>query len=145
MNSNIHMLGWFSRKTLCIALAVVIALGFLAGGAMADSCTGGADCLICVAATHSHLPGMDGEIVNRACGSSAPNSSCGFETGPRRDEFDRIAAVAESGGHSYSGIFMAASDEFDPSYLHRGFLTQFQYPHRGEPTPIYLRNQSLLR
>ena len=145
MNSNIQILGGFSRKTLCIALIMLIGLSLSAGGALANSCKGGADCLICAAETHARLPGMDGGMVNRACGSSAPNSSCGFETGPRGDKFDRIAAVAQSGFHTYAGVFLAASDEFDPSYLHRGFLAQFQYPHRGEPTPIYLRHQSLLR
>ena len=144
MKVHLPIFGELFRKTLCIALAMAIGFGFLAVGAMANSCNGGIDCWSCAAAAHSHSPGMDVEMVSRACESTEQNSSCGLETGPSGDEFDRLAAVAESGGNTYSGIFSVASEEFDPSYGRSRFLTQFQYSHRGESTPIYLRNHSLL-
>lgn len=144
MKSHLYIRGEFSRKTFCIALAMVIGFSFLAGGAMANSCKVGADCLSCAAAAHSHMPGMDVEMVNRTCESTEPNSSCGFETSANRDATDRTAAVAESGGRTYSGIFSAAFDAHAHSHLYRAFLTQFQYSNPGESTPIYLRNHSLL-
>jgi hypothetical protein len=144
MNLKLNILNVFSRKTLWIAFTLLMGFSFSAGGVLANSCQGGADCLICATAAHPHLPGMDVEMVNPGCQSAGQNRSCGFESGHRPDEFDSMAAVAGSGTQPYSGIFSAASDEFDPTHLHQGFITQFHYPGRGELTPIYLLNQSLL-
>jgi hypothetical protein len=145
MNPKIHIRGEFTRKALWTAFILLIGFSFSTGGVLASSCQGGADCLICAAAVHPHLPGMDVEMVNRGCASAAEqNSSCGFETGHSADELNSIAAVAESITHPYSGIFSAASDDFDQAHLHKRFITQFRYPARGELTPIYLLNQSLL-
>ena len=144
MNPNLHILGQLPRKTLFIAFLLLIGLSFLAGGAMANSCRGGADCLSCAAAAHFHIPGMDVEMVNQDCKSTDQNSSCGFETDPSADEFSRIAAVAESGGRSYFPIFSLASDECDHAHLHRGSITKFHNPDRGRFTPLYLLNHSLL-
>ena len=144
MNRNLNILNVFSRKAICIAFSLLIVLSFSAGGVLANSCQGGPDCLKCAAATHPHMPGMDADMVNHGCQSAEQNRSCGFEAGPRSDEFDSMATVAKSGTHPYSGIFSAASDEFDQAHLHKGFITQFQYPDRSELTPIYLLNESLL-
>ncbi len=144
MNRKLNILNAFSRKALCIAFILSIALSLSAGGVLANSCQGGADCLNCVAAAHPHITGMDVEMVNQGCQSAEQNSSCGFEAGRSADEFDRVATVAESGTHPYSGIFLAASDESDQTHLYRGFITQLQYPDRSELTPIYLLNLSLL-
>lgn len=144
MNRKSNILTVFSRKALCIAFTLLIALSFSAGGVMADSCQGGADCMICAAAAHPHIPGMDMTIVDQGCQSAEQNNSCGFESGRRADEFDRLAAVAESGTHLFPGIFAFISDEADRAHSGRIFISQFQYPDRGELTPIYLRNQSLL-
>ena len=144
MNRKLNILNAFSRKALCIAFLLVIGFSLSAGGVLANSCQGGADCLNCAAVAHPHIPGMDVEMVNPGCQSAEQNSSCGFETGHSADEFDRIATVAESGAHPYSGIFSAASDESDQAHLYREFITQFQNPDRSELTPIYLLNLSLL-
>ena len=144
MNRKLNILSVFSRRAICIAFTLLIALSFSAGGVLANSCQGGADCLICAAAVHPHIPGMDVEMVNPGCQSAEQNSSCGFETGRSADEFDRTAAVVKSDTHPYSGIFSAASDESDQAHLYREFITQFQSPDRSELTPIYLLNLSLL-
>jgi hypothetical protein len=145
MNSKPNILNVFSRKALWIAFILLMGFSFSTGGALASSCQGGADCLICAAAVHPHLPGMDVEMVNPGCQSAEQNSSCGFEAGRSSNELDSMATVAESGTyHPYSGIFSAVSDDFDQTHLHKRFITQFRYPDRGDLTPIYLLNQSLL-
>ena len=144
MNPKINIRNVLPRKAICIAFTLLIALSFSAGGVLANSCQGGADCLICAAAVHPHLPGMDAEMVNPGCRSPEQSRSCGFETGRSADEFDRTAAVVKSGTHPYPGIFSAASDESDQAHLYREFITQFQNPDRSELTPIYLLNLSLL-
>ena len=145
MNPKLNIFNAFSRKALCIAFLLVIGFSLSAGGVMANSCQGGADCLNCVAAAHPHIPGMDVEMVNQGCQSAEQNSSCGLEAGRSSNELDSMATVAESGTyHPYSGIFSAVSDDFDQTHLHKRFITQFQYPDRSDLTPIYLLNQSLL-
>jgi hypothetical protein len=144
MNRKLNILHAFSRKALCIAFLLVIALSLSAGGVLANSCQGGADCLDCVAAAHPHIPGMDVEMVNPGCQSAEQNRSCGIETGRSADEFDNTAAVVKSGTHPSSGIFSAASDESDQVDLYREFITPFQNHYRSELTPIYLLNLSLL-
>ena len=144
MNRRLNIFTVFSRKAIYVVFTLLIALSFSAGGALAKSCQGGADCIICAAAVHPHLPGMDVEMVNPGCQSAEQNSSCGFEAGRSANELDSMATVAESVTHPYSGIFSAASVDFDQAYLYQGFITQFQYPDRGKLIPIYLLNNSLL-
>ena len=144
MNPKINIRNVLPRKALCIAFILLIGFIFSTGSVLANSCQGGADCLICAAAVHPHIPGMDVEMVNQGCQSAEQNSSCGFETGRSADEIDRTAAVVKSNTHPYSGIFSAASDESDQAHLYREFITQFQSPDRSELTPIYLLNLSLL-
>ena len=144
MNPKITIRNVLPRKALSIAFLMLISFSFAAGGVLANSCQGGVDCLICAAAVHPHIPGMDVEMVNPGCQSAEQNSSCGFETGRSADEFDRTAAVVKSDTHPYPGIFSAASDESDQADLYREFITQIQSPDRSESTPIYLLNLSLL-
>jgi len=144
MTRKLNILIGFSRKALCIAFLLLIGFSFSAGGVLANSCQGGADCVICAAAAHPHIPGMDVQMVNPGCQSAEQNRSCGFETGRNADEFGRTAAVVKSSTQPYSGIFSAASDESDQADLYREFITQFQNPDRSELTPIYLLNLSLL-
>lgn len=144
MNRKLKILTVSSRKTLCIVFALLIALSFSAGGVLANSCQGGADCIYCAAAVHPHIPGMDMEMVNQGCQSAEQNSSCGFKSSTSADDFYSMAAVVKSCTQPYFGIFTAASDESDQTHLYQEFITQFQYPDRGELTPIYLLNLSLL-
>jgi len=144
MNRNLKILNVFSRKALFIAFILLIGFSFSAVGAPAKGCPGGFGCLNCEAAAHPHMPGMDAEMVNHGCQSAEQNRSCGFEAGSRSDQFDKMATVAQSGTHPYPGIFSAATDEFDQAHLLKGFVAQFQYPDRGQLTPIYLLTLSLL-
>jgi len=144
MNLNSNILKDFSRKTLWILFTLFVGISFSAGGVMANSCQGGADCLNCAAAAHPHLPGMDAEMVNSGCQPADQNGSCGFEAGPSADDFDRMATVVNSGTHPFPGIFSIASDESDQADLYREFITPFQNYCRSELTPIYLLNLSLL-
>jgi len=144
MNRKLNILNESSRKTLCIAFTLLIALSFSAGGVLADNCQGGVDCMICAAAAHPHIPGMDMTIADQGCQSADQNNSCGFESGRGADKFDRLAAVAGFGTHLFPGIFAFISDEADQAHSGRIYISQFQYPDRGKLTPIYLRNQSML-
>ena len=144
MNRKLNILNGFPRKALCLTLILLIGFSFSAGGVLANSCQGGADCLNCATAAHPHIPGMDVQMVNPGCQSAEQNSSCGFETGRSTDEFDKTTAVVKSDTQPYFGIFSAASDESDQADLYREFITQFQSPDRSELTPIYLLNLSLL-
>ena len=144
MNPKIHIRGELTRKALWTAFILLISFSFSAGGVLASSCQGGADCLNCAAAAHPHIPGMDVEMVNQGCQSAEQNRSCDFETGHSADEFDNIAAVVKSGTYPSSGIFSAASDQSDQADLYWEFITPFQNHYRSELTPIYLLNLSLL-
>ena len=139
MNQKINI-----RKVLCIAFLMLISFSFAAGGVLANSCQGGADCLNCAAAAHPHIPGMDVEMVNPGCQSAEQNRSCGFETDHSADEFDNTVAVVKSGTHPSSGIFSAASDQSDQVDLLRESITPVQNLDNSELTPIYLLNLSLL-
>ena len=134
----------FIRKTLWILFTLFIGISFSAGGVMAKSCQGGPDCLNCAAAAHPRMPGMDTKMVNPGCQSADQKSTCGFETGQSADDLDRMDAAVNSGSHPFSGIFPAVYDKSNQAHLPRIIISQFQYPDRGELTPIYLLNLSLL-
>jgi hypothetical protein len=121
----------FIRKTLWILFTLFIGISFSAGGVMANSCQGGPDCLNCAAAAHPRMPGMDTKMVNPGCQSAD-------------DDLDRMDAAVNSGSHPFSGIFPAVYDKSNRAHLPRIIISQFQYPDRGELTPIYLLNLSLL-
>ncbi len=144
MNLKPNILKAFSRKTLWILFSLFIGISFSTGGVMANSCQGGSDCINCAAAAHPHLPGMDAEMLNQGCQSTDQNRSCGFEASHSAGDLERMAAVVKPGIPLFNGIYSVASDEPGQAYLHQGFFTQFQYPDRGELTPIYLLNLSLL-
>ena len=144
MTSKSNILKRIFRRTLWLIFILLLTIGFSTGGVLANSCQGGAGCLICAAMVHPHIPGMDMEMVNPGCQTAEQNSSCGFETGRRVDDSDSMAIIAESGTGQYSKIFQAVSKESDQADLYRGNITQNKYPDPGELTPIYLLDQSLL-
>ena len=144
MNLKPNILKSFSRRTLWTLFILFVGISFSTGGVLANSCQGGADCINCAAAAHPHLPGMAAEMVNQGCQPADQNRSCGFEAGHSADDFDKMATVVTSDTDLFGGIFSAASDESDQAHLYREFISQFQYPDRGELTPIYLLNLSLL-
>lgn len=132
------------RNASCIAFILFLVFSFSVGAGLAISCTGGPDCLSCATGLPAHAPNPDAGMGGHGCGPVAQNNSCGFETGRRLDEFHSIALVVGFDIHQYCGIFIAASDEFDPAHLHRVLISQFQYPDTDGSTPIYLLNHSLL-
>ncbi len=111
---------------------------------MANSCQGGAGCLNCTAEAHPHIPGVDVDMGNQSCQPDGQNRSCGFEVGHRADEFDRIASVVGFGTYPQAGIFIAASDKFDPTHLSGMPISHIQFADTGGSPPIYLSNRSLL-
>ena len=134
----------FFRKTLWIVFTLFIGISFSAGGVMANSCQGGPDCLNCAAAAHPHIPGMDADMANQGCQSADQNRSCGFESDPHPNEFDRIVSVVGFGTYPYTGIFIVASDKFDPTHLSGMPISRIQFADTGGSPPIYLSNRSLL-
>lgn len=144
MNLKLNILNVFSRRTLCIIFILLVGISFSVGGVMANSCQGGAGCLNCAAAAHPHIPGMDADMANQGCQPADQNRSCGFESGHRPNEFDRIASVVGFGTYPYTGIFIVASDKFDPTSLPGMPISRIQFDDRGGSSPIYLSNRSLL-
>jgi len=123
---------------------LLVGISFSAGGVMANSCQGGAGCLNCAAAAHPHIPGMDADMANQRCQSTDQNRSCGFESDPHPNEFDRIVSVVGFGTYPYTGIFIVASDKFDPTHLSGMSISRIQSADTGGSPPIYLSNRSLL-
>jgi hypothetical protein len=123
---------------------LLVSIGFSAGGAMANHCQGGIDCLNCAAMAHGHMPSNHLTVGYHGCRPVGQNGSCGFETGHRPDKFDRIASTTGFGNFQHAGIFSAASDNSDQAHLYRLVIPPYHYPVLGELTPVYLLNQSLL-
>jgi len=144
MNLKLNILNVFSRRTLYIVLILLIGFSFSAGGVMANSCQGGAGCLNCAAAAHPHIPGVDADMGNHSCQPDGQNGSCGFESDPHPNEFDRITSVVGFGTYPYTGIFIVASDKFDPTHLSGMPISRIQFADTGGSPPIYLSNRSLL-
>ena len=111
---------------------------------MAKSCEGGPDCLNCAEAAHAHVPGTDAGKENHGCGPGQKDGTCGFEADRSPDQFHGIVSAVRSDNHEFSGIFTAASDEFDPSYLSGEIISLFLSPGSGKITSIYLLHESLL-
>jgi len=134
----------FPRKACCVIFVLLISISFSFGGALAKSCKGGPDCLNCAEASHPHVPDTDAGKENHGCGPGQNDGSCGFESGRSQDEFQVIVSTVRPDNHESSGIFKAASDEFDPSYLSGEIISLFLSPDSGKITPIYLLHESLL-
>jgi hypothetical protein len=130
------------RKTLSIILIVCISIGFSIGSALANSCQGGADCIICAELPHRHVPGAG--VEDPDCRTAGQNSTCGFEASRNPDEFQGIVSSVRSYHQAHAGIFAAVSDENGQILLPKGFVSQFLLSDSGGTAPIYLLNQSLL-
>jgi hypothetical protein len=87
---------------------------------------------------------MDADMANQGCQPADQNRSCGFESDPHPNEFDRITSVVGFGTYPYTGIFIVASDKFDPAHLPGMPISRIQFADRGGSPPIYLSNRSLL-
>ena len=134
----------FARKAICIGFVLLISISFPLSGVMADSCKGGVGCLDCTEPAPSHVPGTHTEMAPHDCQSAEQNSTCGFETSQRPDEFHGIVSSARSYHPAYFGIFAAGSDEYGLFHIPGDFISQFPLLDSGGQTPIYLLNQSLL-
>jgi hypothetical protein len=141
---SIHTATAFLRKTLSIILIVCISIGFSIGSALANSCQGGADCIICAELPHRHVPGAGADMEDPDCRTAGQNSTCGFEASRNPDEFQGIVSSVRSYHQAHAGIFAAVSDENGQILLPKGFVSQFLLSDSGGAAPIYLLNQSLL-
>lgn len=134
----------FCRTAICIISILSISIGFSFGSALADSCQGGADCMVCAERPHGHVPGAAANMENSDCSSSGPNNTCGFEASQNPDDFRGIVSAVRSYHQTYAGIFATVSAEFGQILLPKEFVPQFLLTDSDETTPIYLLNQALL-
>ena len=134
----------FRRKSICVILILLTGIGFAFGIAAANSCEGGADCLVCAKMTHGHVPGTAADMQNPGCLPDGQNSSCGFESSQDPVEFHGIVSTVRSYHQPHSGIFAAVSDEYSQTLFPKEFAPQFLLSDSGETAPIYLLNQALL-
>ncbi len=144
MNIDLNILKPFCRTAICIILMLFISIGFSFGGALANSCQGGADCFICAELPHGHVPVAAAEMEDPGCRPVGQNSACGFETSQNPAEFQGIASSVRSYHPVNTGIFSAASDRYDPALLPGEFISQFRLSDSNGAVPIYLLNHSLL-
>ena len=144
MNLKLNIHTAFLRKALSIILIVSISIGFSIGSALANSCQGGADCLICAELPHRHVPGAGAGMEDPDCRTAGQNSTCGFEASRNPDEFQGIVSSVRSYHQAHAGIFAAVSDENGHILLPKEFVSQFLLFDSGGAAPIYLLNQSLL-
>jgi hypothetical protein len=144
MDLKLNMGNAFSIKALCISLILFMSIGYSFGGAQANSCEGGAACLICARQPHRHLPGAQSRAENPGCGPAEQNSTCGYEAGRDSEKFYGIASAVRSFYPARTGIFAGASDEYDPFRVSRVRIAAFSLSDAGAKAPIYLRNLSLL-
>jgi hypothetical protein len=134
----------FARKAICSSLILLISIGFSFGGAQADICRGGADCLICIQKPHHDLPAAPMSMGSPGCAPADQNGTCGFEDAQGIEKFYGVASAVRSFHPVRSGIFAGASDEDSRFRLSRGPIAAF-FPADPVPkAPIYLRNHSLL-
>ena len=83
-------------------------------------------------------------MANQGCQPADQNRSCGFESGHHPNEFDRFASDVGFGTYPYTGIFIVASDKFDPTLPPGMPISRIQFADTGGSPPIYLSNRSLL-
>ena len=144
MKLELNILKPFGRKSICVILILLTGIGFAFGSAAANSCEGGADCLVCAKMTHGHVPGTVTDMERPGCPPDGQNSSCGFEAGRDPVEFRGIVSAARSYQQLYCGIFAAVSDEYGQTLFPKEFVPQFLLSDSGGTAPIYLLNQALL-
>ena len=145
MNIKLNIFKALIRKaSVLIFLVLFISISFTPGGALADNCQGGADCLKCAELPHRHVPGTVAGMEDSDCRTAGQDSRCGFETRQIPDEFQGIVSSDRSYYQAHTGIFAAASDEYGQTRLPDEFVPQFLLSDSGGTTPIYLLNQALL-
>jgi len=144
MKLELNILKPFGRKSICVILILLTGIGFAFGGALADSCQGGADCPVCAERPHGHVPGAAADMENPGCPSGGQNAACGFEASQDPDELRGIVSAVRSYHQAYAGIFAAVSDESGQTFLPKKFAAQFLLSDSGGTAPIYLLNQALL-
>lgn len=133
------------RKALVLFISMLfISIGLSPGGALADSCKGGADCFKCAELPHRHVPGAMAGMEDSDCRTTGQDSTCGFQNSQIPDEFQGIVSFVRSHSQSHSGIFAAATDEYAQTRQTAEFVTQFLLSDSGGSVPIYLINQSQL-
>ena len=121
-----------------------VSISFYPGGAIADNCQGGADCLKCAELTHRHFPGAVADMGDSDCRTAGQDNRCGFETSQIPDEFQGIISSDRSYYQAHTGIFAAASVEYGQNHLPDEFVTQFPLSDPGGTAPIFLLTQALL-
>jgi hypothetical protein len=144
MNLRLNMGNSILLKALCIGLILFLSVGFSFGGAQANSCEGGAGCLICARQAHRHLPGVQTHVKKPDCSSAEQSSTCGFEAGQDSEKFFGIASTNRSFYPVRTGILVGASDEYDSFRISRGLIAPSSLAEPGSRAPIYLRIHSLL-
>lgn len=144
MRIKLNILNSSSRKACCIVFTLFISISFSLGGALANGCEGGPDCLNCAQLAHLHVSGAEADMENHGCRPGDNNGTCGVETNQNPDEFHGIVSAVRSDNHEYSGIFTNASGEHGQSYLSGESLSQFHARGSVRIIPIYLLNHSLL-
>ncbi len=144
MNLKLSIFNALSRRAIGLIFVLFMSISFSPGGALADNCQGGADCLVCAELPHRHIPGAGAGMEDPDCRSTGQNSSCGFEANQSPDEFEGIVSSVRSYQYAYAGIFSAISDECGQTHLTGEFVPQFLLSDPGGAAPIYLLNQTLL-
>lgn len=144
MKLDRNILKPFYRTAICIISILSISIGFSFGGALADSCPGGADCPVCAERPHGHIPGAAADIENSGCPQAGQNDTCGFEASQGPDDFRGIVSAVRSYHQVNAGIFATVSEEYGQTLLPKEFVPQFLLTDSDETTPIYLLNQALL-
>jgi hypothetical protein len=143
MELKLNIPGAIARKAFCIILVLLISLNFLVGGALANNCHGGADCLICAGSMHPQLPETEMGMASDGCQPVAQNSSCGFEGSPGPNKFFGIIPAVIPDNNEAGGIFNDVSAD-GSVHVTGEFLPQTIISGTGRSTSIYLINNSLL-
>lgn len=99
--------------------------------------------MVCAALPHGHMPGA-ADVENPGCAPAGQNSTCGFEAGQDPDEFRGIVSHDRTYNQTHTGIFAAASEEYNQTHSSDEFVPQFLLSDSGGTSPIYLLNQTLL-
>ena len=143
MNPKITISNAFLRKVFCTTLVLLFSLNFLAGAALAKSCDGGADCMICDEVMHPHLPGMDMATAPHGCQPLGEQGQCSFEISSGLDKLHGIIPAFRTDQNEAGDIVSAASIDNWPNQTAAKFSSPLLYSDTQPTTPIYLIIHSL--
>ncbi len=144
MHIKLNILNSFSRKACYIIFTLFISISFSFGGALANSCKGGADCLNCAELAHLHVPGAETGMENHGCRPVGQNSDCGFEDYRIPDHQVFLVSAFRVDNHEGSSIPVFVADDYIKDSLSKGFITPIHFSVITTYRPIYLLNLSLL-